>query len=264
MAIARQVAEALEAAHEAGIVHRDLKPANIKLRPDGSVKVLDFGLAKAIGGHSAIGAECPDLTTALGDVTAPGLILGTAAYMAPEQARGRTVDKRADIWAFGVVAWEMLTGRPLFAGETRHRHARRRAHARDRLEPVAGFDAARPRRPAAALSRARSEEAPARHRRRQARRQRPGDGVSRPVRRRQPPGAGGCGDWRCRRHSPPVSRSGGSVPAWWQGPRRGKCGSRSRRTTRAPRRSRPTGRWQSWRRAARCGCATSSAWRCES
>jgi len=118
VAIARHLAEALEAAHEAGIVHRDLKPANIKLRPDGSVKVLDFGLAKAIGGHSAIGAEYPDLTTALGDVTAPGLILGTAAYMAPEQARGRTVDKRADIWAFGVVAWQMLTGHPLFAGET--------------------------------------------------------------------------------------------------------------------------------------------------
>ena len=118
VAIARQVAEALEAAHEAGIVHRDLKPANIKLRPDGAVKVLDFGLAKAIEGHSAIDAERSHLPTAVADATAAGLILGTAAYMAPEQARGRTVDKRADIWAFGVVLWEMLTGRRLFHGET--------------------------------------------------------------------------------------------------------------------------------------------------
>ena len=114
-AIARQIVEALEAAHEAGIVHRDLKPANIKLRADGSVKVLDFGLAKAIEGHSTISAELSHLPTAVANATAAGLILGTAAYMAPEQARGRPVDKRADIWAFGVVLWEMLTGRSLFA-----------------------------------------------------------------------------------------------------------------------------------------------------
>ena len=119
--IARQIAEALEAAHEQGIVHRDLKPANVKVRPDGTVKVLDFGLAKAM--EPATGdrsrpdlAHSPTLTAAHG--TQLGVILGTAAYMAPEQARGGSVDKRTDIWAFGVVLFEMLTGRPLFAGET--------------------------------------------------------------------------------------------------------------------------------------------------
>jgi len=119
--IARQIAEALEAAHEAGIIHRDLKPANIKLRPDGTVKVLDFGLAKAFDPASGSGLQATGLTnsptlTARG--TEAGMILGTAAYMAPEQARGKPVDKRADIWAFGVVLFEMLTGRRLFEGET--------------------------------------------------------------------------------------------------------------------------------------------------
>jgi serine/threonine-protein kinase len=117
--IARQIAEALEAAHEAGIVHRDLKPANIKVRADGTVKVLDFGLAKAVNasarGSAADPANSPTLTV---HATEVGLILGTAAYMAPEQARGRAVDKRADIWALGVILWEMLTGRQLFVGET--------------------------------------------------------------------------------------------------------------------------------------------------
>jgi len=119
--IARQIAEALEEAHEKGIVHRDLKPANVKLTPDGKVKVLDFGLAKAWTGELAGVASSADLSespTLAHTGTAAGLILGTAAYMAPEQARGKPVDKRADIWAFGVVLWEMLTGERLFEGET--------------------------------------------------------------------------------------------------------------------------------------------------
>ena len=122
IAIARQIADALEAAHERGIIHRDLKPANVKVADDGAVKVLDFGLAKALDQGSGIGdqgsggvANSPTITTPA--MTGVGMILGTAAYMSPEQAKGRVVDKRSDIWAFGAVLYEMLTAKRAFDGE---------------------------------------------------------------------------------------------------------------------------------------------------
>ena len=129
--MARQIAEALEAAHDHSIIHRDLKPANIKVRADGTVKVLDFGLAKAVAptaGSSATAMNSPTLSI---HATQSGIILGTAAYMSPEQARGNTVDKRTDIWAFGCVLYELLTGRCAFQGQT----------TADTLAAILGLDA---------------------------------------------------------------------------------------------------------------------------
>jgi len=142
--IARQLIDALDAAHERGIVHRDLKPANIAITPDGVVKVLDFGLAKA-GGGDAVDAVDEALThspTAIGP-TMQGVLLGTAAYMSPEQARGKVVDKRTDIWAFGCVLFEMLAGRRAFDGDTVTDTLARILERGARLVGAAGGDAHR-------------------------------------------------------------------------------------------------------------------------
>src|SRR5262249_46155626 len=116
LAIAKQICEALEAAHEKGIVHRDLKPANIKLTKDGAVKVLDFGLARMREGEGAA-TNLSNSPTLMSGASTPGMIMGTVAYMSPEQAKGRLVDRRTDIFAFGCVLYEMLTGRATFEGD---------------------------------------------------------------------------------------------------------------------------------------------------
>ena len=163
--IAKQIAEALEYAHERGIVHRDLKPANVKVSRDGAVKVLDFGLAKAVEGE-AVANDMANSPTITRMATQAGLILGTAAYMSPEQAKGKPVDRRADIWAFGCVLYEMLTGKTSFGGETVTDILAAVVRAEPDWSQLPAGNAAPRARAFAALLAERSEAAIARHRRR--------------------------------------------------------------------------------------------------
>ena len=160
--ISKQLADALEAAHERGIVHRDLKPANIKIRSDGTVKVLDFGIAKLLGSGNPDGEPSGAAVTA----TDLGVAIGTPTYMSPEQARGAEVTRRSDVWAFGAVLFEMLTGTVAFSGPTPSRRARRRPATAGGLERAGTDDARGNHRPAQAVSRTRASRSSPRHRRR--------------------------------------------------------------------------------------------------
>ena len=164
--IARQIAEALEAAHEQGIIYRDLKPANIKLRPDGTVKVLDFGLAKTFQPNASDPNVAASPTISLtAAATQMGTVIGTAAYMSPEQAKGKVVDKRTDIWAFGCVLYEMLIGARVVCRRRYLRHVGVCPHEGDRLGHGARHDARNSPSSVAAVSRARSKASPSRYRR---------------------------------------------------------------------------------------------------
>ena len=206
LAIARQITEALEAAHEKGIIHRDLKPANVKVLPDGKVKVLDFGLAKAMESGSANAglSNSPTLSMA---ATGAGVILGTASYMSPEQAKGRTVDKRTDIFAFGCVLYEMLAGARAFDGEDLTQILARvleREPDWTRLPPGAAAAAGSAR----SLPGKRSGEAAARCRRRQTRHRARAEGAGwRSGRQR---------DARAQTPFTPGMDRGGNPPARWR------------------------------------------------
>ncbi len=164
--VGQQIAAGVEAAHESGVVHRDLKPGNVMITPSGAVKVLDFGLART-GATEGAGSD-PNLSasptmTFMG--TQAGVILGTAAYMSPEQARGRMVDRRTDIWSFGCVLFECLTGKQAFEGETVSDVVARILEREPDWSALPAHDTAAPARPAAALSAQGRARAPARHRR---------------------------------------------------------------------------------------------------
>ena len=192
LAIATQIADALESAHEHGIVHRDLKPANVKLRSDGTVKVLDFGLAKAV--ERADGRGLQTVTTPA--MTHAGVILGTAAYMSPEQARGKSVDRRSDIWAFGCVLYEMLTGRRAFDGETVTDVLACAGQERSGLDGAAARHAGPDSHDVAPGARQGSETAASRHRRRAARARRARRRHGRQRRGTGAPGRHGAGSCR--------------------------------------------------------------------